>query len=78
MDLLFYLKTKNFIFLVLVSVISFYILKTIDCCTDTFYPYFCSLINNKEKNVVDYQELIKLMIKLILVSFIVILVVHYL
>ena len=57
MDILFYLKQKNLIFLVLVSVISFYIIKTIDCCTDTFYPYIYSKLGIKENEMINYDEL---------------------
>ena len=78
MDILFYLKQKNLIFLVLVSVISFYILRTIDCCTDTFYPYLHDKLGIKENEMINYDELIKLLIKIILVSFVVIVLVNYL
>ena len=78
MDILFYLKQKNLIFLVLVSVISFYIIRTIDCCTDTFYPYMYSKLGIKENKMINYDELIKLLIKIILVSFVVIVLVNYL
>ena len=54
MDILFYLKQKNLIFLVLVSVISFYIIRTIDCCTDTFYPYIYSKLGIKENEMINY------------------------
>lgn len=78
MDILFYLKQKNLIFLVLVSIISFYILRIIDCCTDTIYPYIHFKLNIKEKGIINYDELIKLLIKIILVFFIVIILVNYL
>ena len=56
MDILFYLKQKNLIFLVLVSVISFYIIRTIDCCTDTFYPYIYSKLGIKENEMIIKSE----------------------
>ena len=55
MDILFYLKQKNLIFLVLVSVISFYIIRTIDCCTDTFYPYIYSKLGIKENEMIKQK-----------------------
>ena len=53
MDIFTYLRHKNIISLILVSVISFYILRLIDVSVDTFYPVIQMKIKTKDISLPD-------------------------
>lgn len=63
MDIFTYFRYKNIISLIIVSVVSFYILRFIDASVDTFYPVLKSEISIKD---IKKDDLIKLLIQIML------------
>lgn len=74
MDIFTYLRHKNIISLILVSVISFYILRLIDVSVDTFYPVIQTKIKTKDIKIynkeINLDDIIKLSIQIVLFIFV--------
>lgn len=82
MNFLSHIRYNNLIFLILVSIISFYILRLSECVVDTFYPLIekNKIIQKlKEKNKkINIEDFLKLLIKIILTSLLLIIFINFL